>query len=89
MHNVVKTDGVLRNSQSDGAGFSAGSPLLGFRRRNSATFARIDRLAMLGLGPFALLLQFLLGAETQVGFAFIDQALRMFAFRTKLAEMKK
>ena len=78
MHDVVKTDGVLGNPQPDGAGLSRRSPPLGFRRIDRAAFAGIDRLAMLGLGPFALLLQLCFGAETQIGFAFIHQALGVF-----------
>ena len=57
MHDVVKADGMLGNPQPDRAGLSRGAPLLGFRRIDGAAFARIDRLAMLGLGPLALLLQ--------------------------------
>src|ERR1700675_4113460 len=78
MHNVVKTDGVLGNSEPDGAGLSRSTPMLGFCRRDGAAFTGIDRLAMLGLGPFPLLLQLFLRTETQVGFVLIDQSFGVF-----------
>ena len=71
MHEVVKTDGMLRNPQPDGARFTCYPALLRLRRINGAAFAGIDRLAMLGLCPFTLFLQVWLGAETQVRFPLI------------------
>ena len=75
----MKADGMLGNSEPDGAGLSGGPPLAGHSRVDGAALPRIDRLTMLCLGALAFLLQLFLSTETQVGFALIDQTLGMLA----------
>jgi hypothetical protein len=75
MHDVVKTDGMLGNTQTDRTRFAACPAPFGFSRIDGPALARIDRLTMLDLSSFAFLLQLGFGAETQLRFAFLQQAL--------------
>src|SRR6185437_14025905 len=79
MHDVMKADGMLGDSQPDSTGFSQSSAVPGFGRIDSAAFAGVDGLTMFGLGPVALSLQIRFAAETKIGLALGDQALGMFA----------
>src|SRR5271154_4950613 len=79
VNNVVKADGVLGNLQPYGASFARGSTALGFVRVNRPALSRIDRLAAFGYVLVAFFLQILLAAKTQIGFAFVQQALGLFA----------
>ena len=79
VHNVVKADGMLGNAQPNGAGLARAPPPFGFFRIDGAALAGINRRSMLGHCPLAFFLQVFFGAETQVGFAFVQQAFGVFA----------
>ena len=73
VNDVVETDGMFGNAQTDRTRFPACPAPFGFSRIDGPAFARIDRLTMLGLRPFAFLLQLGFGAETQIGFALLTR----------------
>src|SRR5689334_3221573 len=64
VHDVMETDGMLGNAQTDRTRFPACPAPTGFSRSDGPALARIDRLAMFGLCPFAFLLQLGFGTET-------------------------
>ena len=79
VHDVVKTNGSLRNAQADGArfaGLAASQRLFGIE---AATGSWINRLAMLGVGQFALLLKFRVRAKAQIRLALGQQPLGVLA----------
>src|ERR1700682_5539192 len=68
VNDVMKTDGPGWNLQADSSGLALRAPAFGFLAIERAALARVNWLAMLRLGAFAISLQLLLGTETQVGF---------------------
>src|SRR6266851_5789276 len=79
VNDVVKTNRMFRNPQTNRASLCRSSPTLCFHRINRAAFARINRLPVLGRRAFAFPLQLLFPAKTQISLALAQQPLGMFA----------
>jgi hypothetical protein len=64
---------VLGNTESNGAWFAGNSAALRLCRINGAALAGINRLAVFGGGPFALVLKIFFGAKAKIGFVLVEQ----------------
>ena len=79
MYDVVEANGMLRNFQPNGTGFTSCTPPPGFLRINVAASTRVNWLAAFRQCPVTLSLQIVFGAEAKISLAFTEEPLSVFA----------